>query len=815
MLKKNDGQSFEKKQHYIDKTEALEKGIEVFPSIYIEGAAGIGKTSAVEMLLEKHPETESVILDAGRDMSSSDCLSDVLLKVRTKMEERDFWLIIENINEEFPAEMEKLLVDFVSYMPQNGRVIFIGRERPGKAFLKLFWEKKMKIISKETLLFSKIEIEEYCSNQASTLSAVELYEQTGGWAGCVDNMIRMAAYYEKYTGEQLNALELRKTYEIDGYIRQEILGTLSEKECEMVSLGRECPWINETLCKEVWKIQGAGEILERLERKGIFHYNRQQRHFRISSLFQSVEEDEGEKKKPDFWKKLAEWYEENHFIKETVWCYEKINDRELYRNCIERNYAHLPSLQVEYENILKWKEYTPQMCYLRGMYFYSKRDFKGLEREMIRLEKQHAKDQHLKKEILLNLYYLKPDFPLDDWLAMLEEAEDQKYHLYNILGGAHTYLCGLRDLTGLFACTRKEENRKARIWKSRLGEEEWVCYQLARLDYYLETDRKNTLRKEDYELLLEDKGNAFIEESSNLGDVWSHQFQLVRLYLLCKMQKLEAEPEREEELKKLEKQFLQTKDVLLRENSEAILSLYALWMNHPENLTRWLKCSEFDIKEKITETNYFKISCMAKGYLLLNQCEKAQRILRHLIPYMRDYHRQRLLAECLFQQAMINREFGRHGQALQNTIESFLVNGNSRYVDCYASYGKKGKEVLEAYVEWMKSNASEGWHRKKKYQYGNVLRMPVEDYMEVILRCVRREARESQLFSEEFSGERLTMMETIILQDIGRGLSNNEICEELNLKLPTVKSHIYSLYKKLGANSRVQAVNKGKEMGIC
>lgn len=46
------------------------------------------------------------------------------------------------------------------------------------------------------------------------------------------------------------------------------------------------------------------------------------------------------------------------------------------------------------------------------------------------------------------------------------------------------------------------------------------------------------------------------------------------------------------------------------------------------------------------------------------------------------------------------------------------------------------------------------------------------------------------------------------------GQSNGEICDSLNLKLPTVKNHIYSLYRKLGVNSRVQAVLKGKERGL-
>lgn len=96
--------------------------------------------------------------------------------------------------------------------------------------------------------------------------------------------------------------------------------------------------------------------------------------------------------------------------------------------------------------------------------------------------------------------------------------------------------------------------------------------------------------------------------------------------------------------------------------------------------------------------------------------------------------------------------------------------------------------------------------------------MPEADYMGVVLRCAKRRMRADSSGTEagagETSGEQLTMMETIILQDINRGLTNSQICEELNLKLPTVKTHIYNLYKKLGVNNRVQAIRKGKEEAI-
>ena len=248
-------------------------------------------------------------------------------------------------------------------------------------------------------------------------------------------------------------------------------------------------------------------------------------------------------------------------------------------------------------------------------------------------------------------------------------------------------------------------------------------------------------------------------------------------------------------------------------NTEAVSSLFAPVRNEQERLTRWLLKSDKNMGISVKEDNYDQLFCQVKGYLHLNQYKRSEKILRHLIPYLQFYRRNKYLAELLFQQAVIFWDEGLHGQALRKTIESFMVSGEARYVGLYTVYEKRGEEVLEAYIDWLSKNSPGGWHRKKKYNYGNVLRMPKEDYMEVVLRCARREARISRS-AEEATEEHLTMMETIILQDINRGLTNAEICEELNLKLPTVKSHIYNLYKKLGVNSRVQAILKGKEQGI-
>ena len=43
---------------------------------------------------------------------------------------------------------------------------------------------------------------------------------------------------------------------------------------------------------------------------------------------------------------------------------------------------------------------------------------------------------------------------------------------------------------------------------------------------------------------------------------------------------------------------------------------------------------------------------------------------------------------------------------------------------------------------------------------------------------------------------------------IARGLANKEIAGELGISPATVRTHIYNLYQKAGARSRVELLNK-------
>lgn len=53
----------------------------------------------------------------------------------------------------------------------------------------------------------------------------------------------------------------------------------------------------------------------------------------------------------------------------------------------------------------------------------------------------------------------------------------------------------------------------------------------------------------------------------------------------------------------------------------------------------------------------------------------------------------------------------------------------------------------------------------------------------------------------------LTRREKQILKLTATGATNAEIAEQLNVSMHTVKTHIYNLFKKIGATNRIQAVN--------
>lgn len=61
----------------------------------------------------------------------------------------------------------------------------------------------------------------------------------------------------------------------------------------------------------------------------------------------------------------------------------------------------------------------------------------------------------------------------------------------------------------------------------------------------------------------------------------------------------------------------------------------------------------------------------------------------------------------------------------------------------------------------------------------------------------------------------LTERELEVLQYVIKGLTNNEIANELMITHHTVKAHIASILRKLGAKNRLEASMTARDLGLC
>lgn len=62
--------------------------------------------------------------------------------------------------------------------------------------------------------------------------------------------------------------------------------------------------------------------------------------------------------------------------------------------------------------------------------------------------------------------------------------------------------------------------------------------------------------------------------------------------------------------------------------------------------------------------------------------------------------------------------------------------------------------------------------------------------------------------------ERLSPREAQVLRGLCQGKANKEIARDLGIKEPTVKLHMKTLYRKIGANNRTQAAMIATEAGL-
>lgn len=812
---------------YIDKTAVLKKNLEAVSSIYIEGAAASGKTTAVRMLvsesglgrffwhdfsMEEEEETGQILKEA--------LLGQYVLIVLDRLD-----LCRDSA---FFKDLEKLIRN-----PGEKKVILISREKPSENLVRLIWEDRMRIIPQEVFAFTLDDIRELGCRRGVFVNPREFMEETGGWPGCVSLCMQiMAAMQESgrenagEAGEESSFKahpvrsrvlhRIRHRNEVETFIDGEILGSLCSEGRNVMRMAMACAWISKSMCESCLAAEDAGGLLEDLRRKGLLRPAGEGR-YQAEKLFKGLVLKGGQP-----WKSYGSWYERNGHFKEAYTCLyryvfegdEGTPGSDLIKTSAEEKKADLdaflcahydviPFFGEDYRFVLEDERKEHPFIFLRGMCRYQMQDFGGFQTELQRASRLKG---HEGQEVYLNLLYADVRISAREFLSRCQKLysseKEKKYRLFAVTGSSFYSLCSPRDLSSLFACKKRGEDTYAGIWRSVFGTAERQIYSMARLDYSIETNRISRGKEEALKIL---------NDRTSAGE--SSQILLYRLLLLCKLAKQSRDEDYSERIDAVRTLLYESPDAAEADLGEALFSLYAGRRSRLDLLSEWVRRHDGLLTETLNEKNYLMFFILLKSLVLLGRYDKTLGPAARLAEYLAAFKRHRMLSEVLFIQALARFRMGEKGTALRSTIESFAEGGAFRYVRFYTDYGNLGKQVLDQFLEWHEAQNPDKWKRKRKYDYRSVVNMPESDYIYTVVRAAGREDSSSgrKQLSET---ERLTMTEMVVIQSLSRGLTNEQIAGELNLKVTTVKSHLYSIYKKMGVKNRMEAVVRAGEMKI-
>lgn len=784
----------------IDKTEKLEELLLSYPAICLCAMPGSGRKTAVYMLLQKHPEVRLVYCSL-RDVEDGKILED-----REKGKAR--WYLAVRPDKEGYPETSEGLKNFIRQMGPEDRLFLLADGVLPSAFLELVWCGLMEQVLPETFWFTEAETYQYLKKCGSSLNYRKVYGIARGWPGCTAVLVRLQSQLrDRWTVE-----ELCRRYEVRKYIQKQILSALPEKEYNLLKERAYFPRLDEELEKYLWG--NAGKLTqERLLSRGVMLYVPEKRCWYVHPLFRMTVEFQTS---AEVKKKAIDWYEEKGYINEVLECCRNLNNREVYREILIRNYDKIPFLP--YSAVIREKDdlYTPELFYLRWMELLLDEkyaDLAKLRKISAKLWKRIEEEDDLREkwlEILFNTAYADPEISAGKWMDMLEKRTKpgETIRLYFMLGESVSYLGGVKDLSELFACTRKKREAYRKLWQERLARENQVPFHLAEMEYQFQTDGAGGGSGEriQWNVLEEDEEN----------EAWP--VRLGRMYLAYLLSDEKGQKELvQASIRHYAETLKKEESDVCRWNTRALHYLAEAKWGEKENLIKWIRETGGDIENLSGKTRIHSVA-ESKIHVYLGNYSRAESILNILIPYFEKNHSWKWLAESLFQKAVIERETGRAGQALKTVAESLAVANPYRYVKIYTGYGQGGVELLEEYRSWLNKEETGSAHRKRKYKYGSVLRMPFGDWLDYIVRKAGRKKKQYLDLQKEqqniYRVEKLTVTEQMVLQYMERGCGNAEISSKMNIKISTVKTHVYNIFKKLGVSSRIQAVQKGKEYGI-
>ena len=288
----------------IDKTFPIEEALQEHLAVCLSGMPGIGRKTAVSMLLEKHPEVKPVFCSAEE-------IEDGSALGHGSASQACWYLIRKPEGSRYPETNEGLW-RFIRSMKKTDRILLAVDGLMPKSFLEFVWNGIMGEVLPESFWFTEFETYQYLKRCGSTLRCREVYYLTGGWAGCIAMLVRL----QNQLKDRWSAWELSQRYEVRQYIREQILSVLPEEELKLLRERASFPRLDQELVSVLWE-DPKRETEDRLFARGAMIWVPDKNCWHVQPALRMALDMYVS---PELCGKAISWYEKNGFIKEALEC---------------------------------------------------------------------------------------------------------------------------------------------------------------------------------------------------------------------------------------------------------------------------------------------------------------------------------------------------------------------------------------------------------------------------------------------------------------------------------------------------------------
>ncbi|GAA3412293.1 LuxR C-terminal-related transcriptional regulator [Paenibacillus hodogayensis] len=230
---------------------------------------------------------------------------------------------------------------------------------------------------------------------------------------------------------------------------------------------------------------------------------------------------------------------------------------------------------------------------------------------------------------------------------------------------------------------------------------------------------------------------------------------------------------------------------------EAEQACLALRQGAVEDALVWLQGCGLSYTDEVSLHHVLEYFAVARVLAASGQLEEALILLDRLNQILHKEDRLRDRIKVLIVQSVTLQRLGRTTGALTQLETALQLAEPHGYIRSFVDEGAIMTELLSAYLKTRRANSAKGTSSVDLA------------YVRQLLQALQ--ASPKQLIAIKAL---LTEQEIKILQLIADGLPNKGIALQLNITSETVKSHIKNVYRKLGVNTRVLALQRSKELGI-